>query len=597
MLSGVFARYFIRLMSPSFSSNGEGNRQEFVLPSVGQHSAGLGKTKTAVIWTGGTIGSVATLNDKQEEVSRPGMTGKDFQKLLDVGFLARNEFAWVPVMEDKPRGLDSTEMTNEIMMLIVRKIHEVLANPAYKDHRIVVTHGTDSLEHTATYASLALQGLDRAVVFTGSQIRPGASQSDALSNFDLAVKAAGINTKQVLVAFGSKVMRGNAATKQDGIATGSTFGSPHQDLVAELMGSELRVMNPDMLRVPEGHGPGLKYIPGLQGDVKCERFAPNLNNEVALRKVLDTDYDAVIFEGYAAGNMPTSIAHVIREMSERMMIIITPSTATHGVKETLYEGSPSISHQTATHFIGSPHVALTKFQWLYSQGRKLGLRNTSESRALLRWIKERFSISYAGEGSRNNDIPDFPADLLLKTEKSISELRKEAIPFTLHIPRNKPLTISEAADLKRSNQSAIEMSIWHAKLHEKADQLIEEGSLSEERKSEWMEQRIRVRPPLHWLVEHAEPDQGIIWAYFHSPLIFDEKILPMCGNGGEYIFHPLMCSMLGFDPPAEGEMRVSVQDGLEKRESTGQSPDMNPNFLSLLRSELPLGSSGTEAAQ
>ncbi len=155
-----------------------------------------GRTKVAVIWTGGTMGSNQEMRG-DKIVSKPGFTGPMFgSRFLPENMRRSYDFKWLSAIPEKPKGIDSTEMTTDMMERVVEKIRDVLLDPAYQNHRIVVTHGTDSLAHSAAYASFALQHLDRPVVFTGAQIAPTVMQSDAVHNFSLAVQAAGMKTGQ-----------------------------------------------------------------------------------------------------------------------------------------------------------------------------------------------------------------------------------------------------------------------------------------------------------------------------------------------------------------------------------------------------------------
>lgn len=500
-----------------------------------------GKTKVAVIWTGGTIASVAR-QVGDNEVSMPGYTGEMFQKrVLGDAFTAKNEFTWIPADPENPRGIDSTESQNRIMEMVVQRIYETLANPGFKNHRVVVTHGTDTLVHTASLASLSIQGLDRPVVITGSQKRPGALGSDALSNFDLAIRAAALPTNQVLVAFGNSVMRGVAATKLEAVETRDTFGSQHQDLVAQLIASDLRI-NHEMLAVPQTTGDSLKYFPGMDGRVRTAQFAPNMYDEWMMRKTLDPDFDAVILEGYAAGNIPTGVADIIREMSEKMMIIITPSTATHGSKETLYAGSAEIAHPSTTHFVGSTHVALTKFQWLFNQGKKLGLKNLSHDRALLKWVKDRFSLDFAGENGRKGSTADVPADLYLHTVATRAEIKTkyDGIPL-----------VSDASDTEELRLKNFKLMMIDEKLEFLAEKFIKEGKLDPMDKDEWLFMRKGIEVPVEWLLgyEHAAGD--ILYEYMMSPRIIPRMKKPMRHSGGKYMFDEELYELFGVRRPED----------------------------------------------
>ncbi len=500
------------------------------------------KTKVAVLWTGGTIGSVQEMQGNKK-VSKPGLTGKQFEdRFLTRNFRKANgieAIEWIPLMDERPKGIDSTEMTNDLMERIAEKIHGLLRDPKFKHHRIVVTHGTDTLEQSAAYTSFALQGLDRPVVFTGAQIAPGVVNSDAVNNFGLAVQAADINTGQVLVAFGDKVMRGVAVAKQDGVKTQTTFGSPHQHFVAELTGPHLNP-DPSMLKTPSNDLACLKHLPGLGGEVFISRFTPNLNDSRRIRKVLDDDYDAVILEGYAAGNIPTNISRIISEASNRMMVIITPSTATHGAYESLYEGSAEIGHPTAHHFVGPSHVALTKFQWLFERGRALGLKNIGQHRALDLWIKERFSCNFVGESVREQVKSDVPLDLYLHTKTHIGVFRRKfASQARIAIGKGDVDKGAKVAAMHGSKLFAVEHQIRGEWLDRRADMLVGCGLLDEARVDEWKAQREHIVDiPVDWITNAVPPPPNDLLYKFYLSEFIDAQHKPIPQQGGGYIFSP-----------------------------------------------------------
>ena len=47
---------------------------------------------------------------------------------------------------------------------------------------IIVAHGTDTMQHTASYLAFALQGFPKPIVLTGSQRSSDRPSSDAASN-------------------------------------------------------------------------------------------------------------------------------------------------------------------------------------------------------------------------------------------------------------------------------------------------------------------------------------------------------------------------------------------------------------------------------
>ena len=70
---------------------------------------------------------------------------------------------------------------------------------------ILILHGTDSMAYTANLLALALQGLGKPIVLTGSQWPYAAENSDAPRNLSTAVAAFSLKLKQTVIAFDGKL--------------------------------------------------------------------------------------------------------------------------------------------------------------------------------------------------------------------------------------------------------------------------------------------------------------------------------------------------------------------------------------------------------
>ncbi len=78
----------------------------------------------------------------------------------------------------------------------------------------VVLHGTDTMAYTASALSFMLQGTDKPVIFTGSQIPLMELRNDALDNLVTALILAGnYAIPEVCIFFNGRLLRGNRSTK------------------------------------------------------------------------------------------------------------------------------------------------------------------------------------------------------------------------------------------------------------------------------------------------------------------------------------------------------------------------------------------------
>jgi len=143
--------------------------------------------------------------------------------VLDVGF----------VEYDPP--LDSANMLPEHWY----RLAETISDRAAAYDGFVVIHGTDTLAFTASALSFLLADLAKAVVVTGSQIPLAEPRNDARGNLLAAIEvAAGGQSDDVSVCFGSRLMRGNRTTKIRAQAF-DAFYSPNHPYLADV-GTEIR---------------------------------------------------------------------------------------------------------------------------------------------------------------------------------------------------------------------------------------------------------------------------------------------------------------------------------------------------------------------
>ncbi|WIV51252.1 asparaginase domain-containing protein [Marivivens sp. LCG002] len=124
-----------------------------------------------LIHTGGTIGMAPTENGLAP------MTG-----LVETAVVTRLDPSDRLAVEVFAPLLDSADVGPAHWNLILDTLDR------YPDHRVIVTHGTDTMAYTGTALAQALAGTERTVILTGSMI-PLGMDGDAETNLDLALTA------------------------------------------------------------------------------------------------------------------------------------------------------------------------------------------------------------------------------------------------------------------------------------------------------------------------------------------------------------------------------------------------------------------------
>jgi len=93
----------------------------------------------------------------------------------------------------------------------------------------IILHGTDTMAYTASALSFMLQSLCKTVVITGSQIPLVRPRNDGVTNLLGALAIAGhFDVPEVLLFFGSRILRGCRASKVDCTSLENAFNAPNQ---------------------------------------------------------------------------------------------------------------------------------------------------------------------------------------------------------------------------------------------------------------------------------------------------------------------------------------------------------------------------------
>lgn len=165
------------------------------------------KSKILLIYTGGTIGMT---QDYENQTLIPF----DFQNLLnhipelklidsDINYIGFE----IPI--------DSSNMSPEHWIRIAEMIEENYD----KYDGFVILHGTDTMAYSASALSFILNGLQKPVIFTGSQLPVGDLRTDAKENLITSIHFASLQEdktpviKEVCLYFEYKLLRANRTTK------------------------------------------------------------------------------------------------------------------------------------------------------------------------------------------------------------------------------------------------------------------------------------------------------------------------------------------------------------------------------------------------
>lgn len=181
-------------------------------------------------------------------------------------------------------ALDSTNITPAHWQMIARKIAALRTN--YDG--FIVTHGTDTMAYTAAALYYMLENIDRPVVLTGSQRPLGTVGSDAEENLRLAYTAASSSFTGTCIAFGGRLIHGNAAKKLYSLA---------DDAFRSIGRAEIDLTAPTAPTAP------FRLHDALDTRVAVIRLYPGIK-PVTIDAHIAAGYRGIILEGYGLGSVP-----------------------------------------------------------------------------------------------------------------------------------------------------------------------------------------------------------------------------------------------------------------------------------------------------
>ncbi len=277
-------------------------------------------SKVLLIYTGGTIGMV-------QDVDSNALHPFDFSQIsAEIPELNKLNCVIETIAFDVP--IDSSDIGPSDWNRLANAIQQNYAN--YDG--FIVLHGTDTMAYTASALSFMLEGLNKPVILTGSQLPIGVLRTDGKENLLTAIELAGDKDEngkpmvgEVAIYFEYKLIRGNRAHKTS-TSHFDAFNSPNFRILAEA-GVNIEYKNHHIspfgngeLKVVELHEQGIFVLPIFPGMAQDQ-----------VEFVLESNKNwAVILMTFGAGNIPMkpwfidAIKNAVAK--EKMVVNITQCT-------------------------------------------------------------------------------------------------------------------------------------------------------------------------------------------------------------------------------------------------------------------------------
>lgn len=211
----------------------------------------------------------------------------------------------------------------------------------------VVLHGSDTMSYTASALSFMLEGLDKPVIFTGSQLPIGDLRTDAKENLITAVQIAGLKdeqgavVKEVGLYFEYKLYRANRTTK---------INAEHFEAFASLnypplieSGVNLKVNRAALWRPTIRQE--LKVHKNLESSIVLIKFFPGLTAQTLKHLLSVPDLKGVVLETYGSGNITSDpeVIAALKECVDRGVVVVSVTQCSGGsVNMGLYETSVAL---------------------------------------------------------------------------------------------------------------------------------------------------------------------------------------------------------------------------------------------------------------
>jgi len=247
--------------------------------------------KILLIYTGGTIG--------MEKNDKGALEPMDFSDLISL----------IPALKQLGVTIDTFPFSEPIdSSNIEADFWQKIANTVIDNYNeysgFVILHGTDTMAYTSSVLSFMLQGLNKPIVLTGSQLPLGSLRTDGRANLITSIEIAAakalnnVEVPEVSVCFEQTLYRGNRITKHYSDKFNAFMSHNYPPLAR--VGTSIFYDQQNLMPATDE----LKTYLKLDNRIKTVRLHPCMR-ESKFDQLYGDDVRAIILESYGTGNAPT----------------------------------------------------------------------------------------------------------------------------------------------------------------------------------------------------------------------------------------------------------------------------------------------------
>lgn len=270
------------------------------------------KSKVLIIYTGGTIGMI-------KDPKSGTLSAFNFQHLLDqIPELNRMEVEISVHSFEKP--LDSSAIVPSDWKEMAEI---VIANYSSFDG-FVILHGSDTMAYSASALSFMLQGIEKPVIFTGSQLPIGTIRTDGKENLITSIEIAASKKangeaviKEVAIYFEYSLYRGNRTSKVSA-NNFEAFKSPNFPRLV-IAGVNINYQ----LIEPKPKQP-LSFYTEMDNHVALLKLFPGMNFHLTANLFDFSMVKGIVIETFGSGNAPydSYFADLLLDFTQKGGIVI-----------------------------------------------------------------------------------------------------------------------------------------------------------------------------------------------------------------------------------------------------------------------------------